>query len=519
MSRRTAPWLRIGIDVGGTNTDAVALDSDDRLVARAKRPTSDDVTGGMRAALAVVLAELGARAGDVRSVMVGTTHATNAVVGRRDLAKVGVLRIGASVTAAVPPLADWPEDLHRAAVAGTAQVDGGHLIDGYPVAPLDVEAVKRFLGDLAGRAQAIAVTGVFSPVHPEHELRVADLVRTELGPGVHTSMGHQIGALGLLARENSTVLNAALRPTVAAVTSALGHALDEHGLDVATYFTQNDGTLMDAAHADRFPLLTIGSGPSNSLRGAALLTGLAEAVVADVGGTTTDLGVLVDGFARESAAGSVIGGVRTNLPMPDVLSIAYGGGTVVYEDRTGPESVDRAITAHALVFGGATPTLTDAAVFAGRLTLGDRARLGSGPGGRLKAAVEDFDQHLSEAVSLVSHGRRDQPVVAVGGAAGLIPATVDGHSVERPRHADVANAVGAALALVSGEHETVVPAGSGRLDALEEARETAVARAVAAGADPVGTAVVRIREVPLSYGGRRSIRVAVKAVGPLAAPS
>ncbi|GAA2642108.1 hydantoinase/oxoprolinase family protein [Streptomyces vastus] len=158
--------------------------------------------------------------------------------------------------------------------------------------------------------------------------------------------------------------------------------------------------------------------------------GRGDAIVADVGGTTTDLGVLVDGFARESAAGCVIGGVQTNLSMPDVLSIAYGGGTFVHDTRTGPDSVDRAITTRALVFGGDTPTLSDAAALAGRIALGDRDRIAGHLetrfGARPKTSLEDFDTELAHAVSLVSHGRRHQPVIAVGGAAGLIPDTVGG---------------------------------------------------------------------------------------------
>ena len=86
-------------------------------------------------------------------------------------------------------------------------------------------------------------------------------------------------------------------------------------------------------YAIRYPVLTIGSGPANSLRGAAFLTGYADALVADVGGTSTDVGVLVGGFPRESAAAVEIGGIRTNFRMPDVLAIALGGGTIVRAAR------------------------------------------------------------------------------------------------------------------------------------------------------------------------------------------
>ena len=123
------------------------------------------------------------------------------------------------------------------------------------------------------------------------------------------------------------------------MTSAIAGALDRNGLRPVTFFAQNDGTLMDLDFAIRFPVLTIGSGPANSIRGAAYLTGRTDAIVVDVGGTSTDVGVLVRGFPRESSFGVEIGGIRTNFRMPDLVTIALGGGTIVSEDALGPESV------------------------------------------------------------------------------------------------------------------------------------------------------------------------------------
>ncbi|MER5879584.1 hydantoinase/oxoprolinase family protein [Streptomyces sp. NPDC001910] len=512
MTRLPSP-LRIGIDVGGTNTDAVALDTADRIVAHTKQATTENVTGGVRAALDAVLLQLGDRAPDVRAVMLGTTHATNAVVERANLAKVAVIRIGGRVAGAIPPLAAWPKDLYDCVVAGTCQVDGGTLLDGHPIAPLDTEAVRRFLDEMAPVAEAVAVTAVFGPVHPEHEQAVAELAHARLG--VPVSVGAHLGTLGLLERENATVLNAALGPVIRLVTEALEHATAAHHLTARTYFAQNDGTLMDAAHALRFPVLTVGSGPSNSLRGAALLSGARAAIVADVGGTTTDIGVLVDGFARESRATSTIGGVATSLPMPDILAIGYGGGTILHEGRTGPDSVGHRITREALVFGGTTPTLTDAGVALGRFSLVPAAPVGTDLIPRFKEAFATYDDALEQAVALISHGRKSHPIIAIGGGADLLPQRICGHDVIRPEHADVANAAGAAIALVSGEHETLVPAGAGRTEALDAARATAVQRAVAAGAAPETVTVTRIQETPLAYADDRSVRVRIKAAGRL----
>ncbi|TMR90808.1 hydantoinase/oxoprolinase N-terminal domain-containing protein [Nonomuraea basaltis] len=536
--------LRIGIDVGGTNTDAVVLGADGRVIAKAKRPTTPDVTEGLRAALDAVLEELGAgeagTRGDVRGritrVMLGTTHATNAILERRSLGRVAVLRLGAPATTSVPPLSGWPDDLRKAVSAGEAIVGGGHYVDGREIGPPDLGAIRRFLDGV--QAEAVAVTSVFSPASGDHERLVEELISTEYGLPV--SVSHEIGSLGLLERENATVLNAALYGVAAHVTGALVAALAERDLKARPYLAQNDGTLMTLEHAARLPVSTIGSGPANSLRGAAYLSGVLDAIVVDVGGTSTDLGVLAGGFPRESAAAVEIGGVLTNFRMPDILAIALGGGTVVRGDGIGPDSVGYRIVQEALVFGGRTMTMTDAAVAAGRAprdAAGWRDRLQAaiqpdipregGPGGMgdmsatiadaLERAVAVADEMVVDAVDRMALGKSDRPLVAVGGGAFLLPGRIPGAGrVIRPEHAEVANAVGAAIALASGRVDTILPAGDSRSEAIERAKEEAAARAVAAGADPSGVEIVDLLEVPLSYLSEPAVRVHVKAAGPLA---
>src|SRR5262249_56184728 len=118
------------------------------------------------------------------------------------------------------------------------------------------------------------------------------------------------------------------------VGEGMGAALAVHQLQPTRFFAQNDGTLMGLDHALRYPVLTIGSGPANSVRGAAFLTGNSDSLVIDVGGTSTDVGVLVNGFPRESSQGVEVGGIRTNFRMPDLVTIALGGGSVI---SGGPE--------------------------------------------------------------------------------------------------------------------------------------------------------------------------------------
>jgi N-methylhydantoinase A/oxoprolinase/acetone carboxylase beta subunit len=520
---------RLGIDVGGTNTDAVILDRDDAVLAKAKVPTTPDVTGGIVAALDAVIAGSGVDAARITHAMLGTTHATNAVLERRKLHKVAVIRIGAPATLGVRPMFEWPSDLTAVVSAGAVVVPGGIEFDGRDLSPFDDDAVARFLGTVAGHCDGVAITSVFAPVSPRHELLAAEIVKRELGE-VHVSLSHEIGSVGLLERENATILNAALAGVAGEVARALGQALAAHSLSPVTFFAQNDGTLMALDHALRYPVLTIGSGPANSIRGAAFLTGRTDALVADVGGTSTDVGVLVNGFPRESSQGVEIGGIRTNFRMPDLVTIALGGGTVLsavagagldgqvdgLAVRLGPESVGYRLRDEALVFGGQTPTLTDSAVAIGRAALGDPSL--TGPWRELlEAASRASDTQLADAIDRVKTSRGDLTLIAVGGGSILIPDELPGVSeVIRPDHFDAANAIGAAIASVSGQVDRIFHFGpGGRTAALDEASQEARDHAVAAGADPATVQIVELEEIPLAYLTSPAVRIRAKAAGAL----
>lgn len=513
--------LRLGIDVGGTNTDAVVLDAAGRVLAKAKVPTTPEATDGIRAAIATVLAFPGA-AGRVAHVMVGTTHATNAVIERRGLRRVAAIRIGAPATTSIPPLATWPRDSRAAVVVDTTVVRGGSEYDGKDLVPLDEDEIARFLEPLAGRVDAVAITSVFSPVRGSHEERARHVVERVLG-AVPVSLSSEIGSVGLLERENATALNAALGGVVESLGEAVELVLGEHAINASAFLTQNDGTLMSLDYAQRYPVLTIGGGPANSMRGAAYLTGLETAVVADVGGTSTDLGMLVDGFPRASPVAVEIGGIRTNFRMPDLVTMPLGGGTVIGEDGdgvvVGPRSVGYRITEDALLFGGKVATLSDAAVASGWTML---AGASTRPAGRplFTEALGVTVRRITEGIDRVKSSRERATLVVVGGASFLVPDGLPGVSeTHRPTQHDVANAIGAAIAPVSGQIDRLFPLeASGREAALDVARSLAAEEAVRAGADPNRVDLVALEDVPLGYLDRPVLRVRAKAAGPLASP-
>lgn len=511
---------RIGVDVGGTNTDAVLLDGG--RVARAhKTATTEDVLSGVVAALRAVAPGPGEP--PVAAVMIGTTHFVNAVVQRRDLARVGALRLGLPASRSLPPFCDWPEDLAAVARGAVEMVEGGFEYDGRPVMPLDERAVaaaaRRFRAEGLG---CVAISGVFSPLDPAQERRAAEIVAAE-HPDASVTLSHDLGRIGLLERENVALLNAALGPLAARTVRAFEEAIAASGLSAPLYVTQNDGTVARASLAARFPVLSFASGPTNSMRGAAYLTGVRDALVVDVGGTTADLGALRAGFPREANAVVEVGGVRTLFRMPDLLSIGLGGGSLVRGGaggggvEVGPLSVGFRLRERALVFGGDATTASDMAVRVGRLALGDAARAAHLPAALAEAAMGEAARMLAEAADRVKSDAAEVPLLAVGGGAFLVPDHLPGVSeVRRPEHAAVANAVGAAIAQVSGELDGVYQ-GLSREVAMAEAERSARARAVESGADPAGLELVDVEDLPVAYLPGGAIRVRARVVGPVAA--
>jgi N-methylhydantoinase A/oxoprolinase/acetone carboxylase beta subunit len=516
-----ARGMRIGVDVGGTNTDAVLM-SGRRVLRKVKTVTTPDVTTGIVRALEGVLAEGTGRTAEiaVQAVMLGTTHFVNALLEGRGLARTAVFRLCGPSTRLLRPFCDWPSQ-PKAAMGGHGYLlPGGHEYDGREISAFDDGAVHDAVIDaLANGVEAVALCGVFSPVNPAHETRAAELIRREC-PDLSVTLSSEIGRIGLLERENAAALNAALSRIANRTVEAIRAALAGMGLTVPVFFSQNDGTLMDAEYAARYPALAMSSGPTNSMRGAAFLAGITDAVVVDVGGTSTDVGILVRGFPRAASTAVKLAGVRTNFRMPDLTSIGLGGGSIVQNEplSVGPASVGARLTEEAIVFGGATVTVTDLAVAAGQAAIGEPARTQDLDAKLVERGLAEVRRHVEEAVDRMKLSADALPLVLVGGGSVLLGDRLAGASeVLQPQHSEVANAIGAAIAQVGGEVEKVYSLEQvGRVDALASAKEEAVNRAVEAGAQTGSVEVVEVEEVPLTYLPGNATRIRVKAVGDLA---
>ena len=366
----------------------------------------------------------------------------------------------------------------------------------------------------------IAITSVFSPVTGEFEKQAGEIFARAL-PGVHITLSSDIGRIGLLERENAAIMNACLRDLSRHVIEAFRKAITETGIKGRFYLTQNDGTLMDAAFAEKFPVLTFASGPTNSMRGAAFLSGVADAIVVDIGGTTSDVGSLHKGFPRQATVAVEVGGVRTNFRMPDVFFDRPRRWFARCRDRRrhqgrpdfrGLPHRHRSADLRRLDADDIRRRRRLRALRAGRQVQG-RA-----PDARVHR--EHPGQDHVDAGGLASKRSRlspePLPVIVVGGGSILVDGPIGGLEVIKPNHFAVANAVGAAIAQVSGEVDRVYAlAEIGRDQALADAKERATEAAVSAGALRSSIEIVDVEDVPLAYLPGNATRVRVKAVGEL----
>lgn len=537
---------RIGVDVGGTNTDSAILDitnadsSSRGVLVSCKTPTTADVTSGIARAVEDVLAKSKVNKADVLSVNIGTTRFVNAVVeaDERRLSRVAVVRLCGPYTRQIPPFSDFPQKLRRIMDGGIYYLDGGLEIDGREITPLNPDQIKLTVEKLEeARIETVALVGVFSPLdHSGIHEESCKSIMLEQNPSLAIVCSHNIGGLGLLERENATILNASILSLAKKTINGFRQAMARLQLDCPLYLTQNDGTLTDAEAAAELPIKTFASGPTNSMIGAAFLAGLdkprltsrnaaaTQILVIDVGGTTTDVcALLPSGFPRQAANFVEVGGVRTAFSMPEVLSFGLGGGSIIRKTEeiqkvtVGPDSVGHLLTSEALVFDGNVMTATDVAVACGKQRIGNADLVADIPPDVREGARRQIKKVLESLVENMKVSTAPVTVLLVGGGSILLMDDLQGVTdCIIPPHHDSANAVGAAIAKVAGGVDIIeILDGKDEKTVVASASEQAVQIAVLKGAVKEDVKVVTIEKFPLQYVFNKATRIVVNAVGKL----
>ncbi|KAI4613281.1 hypothetical protein J4E83_007694 [Alternaria metachromatica] len=466
----------------------------------------------------------------VASVTIGTTHFVNAVVtrDRTRLSQVAVLRLSSSFSKHAPPCVDWPASLRNIILGHHALIKGGLEVDGSLISDIkEHEIVEQCKIIKEKGIKSVVVNGVFSPIDTveKQEERTADIIRRELGDGVDIVLSKTVANLGFLERENAAILNASILSFARKTIASFQTPIKELGLNCPVFITQNDGTILSGEAASRLPIRTFSSGPTNSMRGAAFLVGRQEngeaMMVVDVGGTTTDVGLLLaNGFPRQQAAYSELSGVRMNFSYPDVKSIGLGGGSLVRKVgekmQVGPESVGYKLPEKALVFGGDVPTATDYTVAASSdIAIGQPEKVrGKLQDDDIQAFKAETTKMLETIIDKMKTSPDDLPVLLVGGGAVIAPDELKGASrVIKPQWSGVANAIGAAMARVSAVVDTVKSTEKQtQKELLAEICEEAKRKTIEAGASAETVSIVEVEDLPLQYVAHKT-RFMVRAAG------
>ena len=328
-SVNSAQDLWLGLDTGGTFTEAVLLAGGLRVFASAKALTTPwNLALGIGMAIRAVLDLLpqGSSRADVSLVSVSTTLATNAVVENR-FSPVCTLLIG------FDDAMTERSGLQRQGSGGlVVRVPGGHGATGEESMPLDEAAVTRAVADHETRVEAFAVAANFSVRNPAHELRARKLIRGLTAKPV--TCAHELSSkLDAPRRALTAALNARLTPQIRHLIEALSRVLADESIDAPLMIVKGDGSLMKAEIALEYPVETILSGPAASVVGAGFLTGVRDFIVSDMGGTTTDIAVVSGGRPVISAEGALVGAWRTMVEAVDVRTSGLGGDSEVYWDR------------------------------------------------------------------------------------------------------------------------------------------------------------------------------------------
>ncbi|ALI29446.1 hydantoinase/oxoprolinase N-terminal domain-containing protein [Mycolicibacterium fortuitum] len=435
--------LRIGVD--GVGSTAVALDSRNRIVAvRRRRQISDSP---------VELLD------EVLRTVSGTAEIDRVVLILPDLeiqrasqpGRVGVLRIG-SPTTAVPPLAAWPVD--RAVAAGAVcVVRGGHEYNGNVSAPLDTAAVAQFARGCIGQVDAIALAGVNALENPEHEELAANIISDELGPDIAVIRGSDTEVVGLLERENTAVLDAALAGAARRRLNQLTAVVEAHARNAAVYVLRGDGTVLPATYAGNHATASMSSERAGLINGSAHLAEVSSAVVVHVTAAAATVATTIAGLIPDSGRLWEIDGIRTGIRAPRIAAITRSDGS--------------------------------------------------------------FAERVHAAIARARWGHDSVPVVIVGERAADVPDTASVTAI-RPARSEFAAAVGAAVAEAAGSVDRIFWQGAGgRQVSVARARRLATDAALRAGADPRTVRETPVREALMTYVPVPAARLQVTVIGPV----
>ncbi|MFJ5622845.1 hydantoinase/oxoprolinase N-terminal domain-containing protein [Peribacillus loiseleuriae] len=517
--------MKLGIDVGGTHTDAVILRNDGKLLSWKKQLTSSDIISSIELAAKEVLSEAGIAPHQIDGVFVGTTHVQNALYQPVNLSKTALVRI-TKKPSLVEPAVLWPNHIKKYIEKVY------HLKSFYDYTGTMSETttpshdeIKQICIDIEkNKIESICIVGVYSPLYEAEEIYIWESIKSYL-PEISITMSHEIASIGFIERENATLLNAIFSKVIRQAMIDLSVLCKKLLLNCPCWITQNDGSLMEIQEAIDYPIFTIGSGVTNSFRGASILSGLKECIVVDFGGSTIDIGKILNGQPEASLGSTSIFSIDVNMQVPKMYSLPYGGGSLISVKKESVqinETIVSNLEQQGISWGGNTWTLTDSflKVYPGsfsdeKMTSKGLSKLSTEA---CQKVINKVTGEIKEKINRLELKSEGFPVVLVGGGSSLLVDRLFGKykKVYHPAGHHISNAIGACFAPLSAKTDKVFWLNDRtKQEIIEDETKILFQQLLDKGAKSESIELVSIEEFPFDYLKGEVLRIRLKALGDL----
>ncbi|MEH7522723.1 hydantoinase/oxoprolinase N-terminal domain-containing protein [Bacillus sp. JJ1503] len=515
--------MRLGIDVGGTNTDAVIIKGDRKLISWSKCLTTKDIISGIVSSAKEAIHEAGVLPEQISGVFLGTTHVLNALYYPNNLSKTALVRI-IKKPSLIAPGVQWPSNLKKYIEKEYFVKSGSDYTgESNPHFVSLLDQINELLTDIKKyNIESICLVGAYSPFYDTEELEIRDIIR-KFYPGIPITMSHKVSSIGFLERENAALLNAILSNVIRQAMTDISKHFKEMSLNCPCWLIQNDGSLMEIKEAADYPIRTIGSGATNSTRGASILSGLEKCIVVDVGGSTIDVGRIMNGQPEVSIGSSSILGINVNIRVPKVHSLPFGGGSLISVENDLVEiraTIANDIENQGVAWGGSIWTLTDSFLRQFPDTFQDEKINLTGLQMLSEEACEKVinkvTKEIKEWIARFQPSNEDLPIVLVGGGSLLLEKRLFGkyQRVSQPIGFHICNAIGACFAPLSAEIDKVFWLNDKtKQEIIEQAKEQLFQQMISQGAKKETIQLVSLEEIPFDYLKGEVLRIRIKAFG------
>ncbi|SMQ81496.1 N-methylhydantoinase A/oxoprolinase/acetone carboxylase, beta subunit [Bacillus sp. OV166] len=517
--------MKLGIDVGGTNTDAVIVRNDGKLLSWSKHLTTNDIISGIELAAKEVLKEANIPPDQIKGIFLGTTHVLNALYHPVNLSKTALIRI-TKKPSLIEPALQWPENLKKY-ISKVYHFKSSYDYTGKikEQSTPNQDEIEQLYHDIKKYGiESICLVGAYSPLYESEEREIRDRIKDSF-PEIPITMSHEIGSTGFIERENATLLNAIISKVIRQAMIDLSTLFKKLSLECPCWLTQNDGSLMGIQEAIDYPILTIGSGVTNSIRGASILSGLDRCIVVDVGGSTIDIGKIQNGQPEVSIGSTSILDIDVNMRVPKMYSLPYGGGSLISIEEESvqiKETIASDIEQQGISWGGDTWTLTDSFLkvypdsFSDeKITLKGLDKLSEDD---CQKVIKTVTGEIKKKISKLQLSNEALPVVLVGGGSSLLVNRLFGkyQKVFHPAGFHICNAVGACFAPLSAQVDKVFwLRDKTKQEIIDEEREQLVQQLFLKGAKRDSIELVSIEEFPFDYMKGEVLRIRLKTLGEL----